>query len=231
MLSNAEITEIAEAVNNEEYTIVDALNELAKAAKGEDVRRALYAVAYVLNKEGHSGSVDVQARAGIENLTTSVNEDIAEIDSYTRTNIASMQTQINNIDTTRRALVIDELWTGTELARTSAVATLSNSITEYDYIMFTVKHGTLIPNAFISVNTINVGDTKIAISDIGGLSTNEGVMTLGFDSNTTVKVVTNISRSQTNRSSVSYAPTTDTGNSSISDHYVKVTGIYGIKTL
>ena len=40
MLSNAEITEIIDAVDNDEYTIVDALNELAKAAKGEDVRRA-----------------------------------------------------------------------------------------------------------------------------------------------------------------------------------------------
>lgn len=229
MLSNSEITEIIDAVNNETYTIVDALNELAKAAKGEDVRRALYAVAYVLNKEGHSGSVDVQARTGIENLTTSVNEEIAEIDSYTRTNITSMQTQINNIDTTRRALVIDELWTGTELARISAVATLSESITEYEYIMFTAIHqGSLLPNVLYSIDKITIGNTAVKIDSI---SARDGSLTIKFDDATHARVMQNISYSQTNRANRDTAPSASAGEGSISDIFVKVTGIYGIKTL
>ena len=230
MISNAEITEIIEAVNNGEYTITDALNELAKAAKGEDVRRALYATAYVLNKEGHTGTVDIQARAGIENLTTSVNEQITEFESGINSTVSDIQTTVNNIDTTRRALVIDELWSSVGgRGRTNAGIQLSESISGYEYLMFYAsQNSALIPSVIFPISRITIGDTKLKIY---GIAREDGLMTIRVDSGTQLTITENITYSPTSHSTISYAPDISQGDSGISTIYITITGIYGIKTL
>ena len=230
MISNAEITEIIEAVNNEEYTITDALNELAKAAKGEDVRRALYATAYVLNKEGHTGTVDIQARAGIENLTTSVNEQITEFESGINSTVSDIQTTVNNIDTTRRALVIDELWSSVGgQGRTNAGIKLSESISGYEYLMFYASQkSALIPSFIFPISRITIGDTRLKIY---GIAREDGLMTIRVDSSTKLTITENITYSPTSHSAISYAPDISQGDSGISSIYITITGIYGIKTL
>ncbi len=230
MISNAEITEIIEAVNNGEYTITDALNELAKAAKGEDVRRALYATAYVLNKEGHTGTVDIQARAGIENLTTSVNEQITEFESGINSTVSDIQTTVNNIDTTRRALVIDELWSSVGgRGRTNAGIQLSESISGYEYLMFYAsQNSALIPSVIFPISRITIGDTKLKIY---GIAREDGLMTIRVDSGTQLTITENITYSPTSHSTISYAPDISQGDSGISPIYITITGIYGIKTL
>lgn len=226
MLSNAEITEIIDAVNNETYTIVDALNELAKAAKGEDVRRALYAVAYLLNEEGHSGSVDLQAREGLQNLTTSVNSEISEFEEDINDSVSAMQTQINNIDTSRRALVIDTLATlsGNGEGRQNQVIALSQSIAGYQYVQFYAKHDSeLLPVSTFPVNAITVSDTLLRISSIGY---KYGRMFLKFDDNTHVRITQNLCYSRGSME-ISYAsPSTE-----VSNDFIRLAKIVGIKTL
>lgn len=230
MISNAEITEIIDAVNNEEYTITDALNELAKAAKGEDVRRALYATAYVLNKEGHTGTVDIQARAGIENLTTSVNAEIEDFEADVNASITAIQTTVNNIDTTRRALVIDELWSRVGgQGRTNAGIQLSESISGYEYLMiYASQNSALIPSVIFPVSRMTIGDTKLKIY---GIAQRDGLMTIRVDSGTQLTITDNITYSPTSHSAISNAPDISQGDSGISSIYITITGIYGIKTL
>lgn len=224
MLSNAEITEIIDAVNNETYTIVDALNELAKAAKGEDVRRALYATAYVLNKEGHSGSVDIQAREGLQNLTTSVNSEISEFEEDINGSVSAMQTQIDNIDTTRRAFVIDTLATlsGNGEGRQNQVITLSQSIAGYQYVQFyAMQNSELLPVSTFPVDAIS--DTLLRISSVG---TKYGRMFLRFEDNTHVRITQNLCYSR-GSTGISYtSPSTE-----VSNDFIRLAKIVGIKTL
>lgn len=226
MLSNAEIAEIIDAVNNETYTIVDALNELAKAAKGEDVRRALYATAYVLNNEGHSGSVDLQAREGLQNLTTSLNSEISEFEEDINDSVSAMQTQINNIDTTRRALVIDTLATlsGNGEGRQNQVITLSQSIAGYQYVQFYAKHDNdLLPVSTFPVDAITISDTLLRISSIGY---KYGRMFLKFEDNTHVKITQNLCYSR-GSTGISYA----SSETAVSNDFIRLAKIVGIKTL
>lgn len=226
MLSNAEITEIIDAVNNETYTIVDALNELAKAAKGEDVRRALYAVAYLLNEEGHSGSVDLQAREGLQNLTESVNSEISDFEEDINDSVSAMQTQINNIDTTRRALVIDTLATlsGNGEGRQNQVITLSQSIAGYQYIQFyAMQDSELLPVSTFPVDAITVADTLLRISSIGY---KYGRMFLKFEDNTHVKITQNLCYSR-GSTGISYA----SSETEVSNYFIRLAKIVGIKTL
>lgn len=224
MLSNAEITEIIDAVNNETYTIVDALNELAKAAKGEDVRRALYATAYVLNKEGRSGSIDIQAREGLQNLTTSVNSEISEFEEDINGSVSAMQTQIDNIDTTRRAFVIDTLATLSDPGegRQNQVITLSQSIAGYQYIQFyAMQDSELLPVSTFPVDAIS--DTLLRISSVG---TKYGRMFLRFEDNTHVRITQNLGYSR-GSTQISYASSEE----EVSNYFIRLAKIVGIKTL
>lgn len=232
MISNAEITEIIEAVNNEEYTITDALNELAKAAKGEDVRRALYATAYVLNKEGHSGTVDIQARAGIENLTTSVNAEIEDFESDVNASITAIQTTVNNIDTTRRALIIDELWNSSGEGHVDQGLALSESISNYDYLMLYAKqNNALLPAVIFRVSNIVIGTTRILIF---GIARQDGLMTLIAETDELLRIQNNIAYSAEKHTSHEIAPSAggSTGSSAIvSSRFIEVTSVCGVKTL
>lgn len=232
MISNAEITEIIEAVNNEEYTITDALNELAKAAKGEDVRRALYATAYVLNKEGHSGTVDIQARAGIENLTTSVNAEIEDFESDVNASITAIQTTVNNIDTTRRALIIDELWNSSGEGHVGQGLALSESISNYDYLMLYAKqNNALLPAVIFRVSNIVIGTTRILIF---GIARQDGLMTLIAETDERLRIQNNIAYSAEKHTGHEIAPSAggSTGSSaSVSSRFIEVTSVCGVKTL
>ena len=228
MISNAEITEIIDAVNNEEYTIVDALNELAKAAKGEDVRRALYATAYVLNKEGHSGTVDIQARAGIENLTTSVNAEIEDFESDVNASITAIQTTVNNIDTTRRALVIDELWNNSSEGHVGQGLALSNGISNYDYLMlYAEQNSALLPAVIFRVSNIVIGTTKILIF---GIARQDGLMTLIAENDELLRIQDNIAYSTETHAAREYAPSAG-GSAIVSSRFIEVTSVCGVKTL
>ena len=228
MLSNAEITEIIEAVDGGEYTIVDALNELAKAAKGEDVRRALYATAYVLNKEGHSGSVDVQARADVARIEANVTSAIEEIDDDVDDRITAIQNTVNNIDTSRRALAIDQLWTGTA-NRKNTVMTLSSSMASYQYLAVYFEHYQfLCPAVFIPVDVL-VNDTHSFV--LSAIGTHDARMIVNRTSNTQLKVNANISYGTTGHNGYSAAPDASSEDTFESQLFVTVTHIYGIKTL
>ena len=67
-MTQAEIDALIAKVKAGTYTVEDALKEIASSARGKDVREALYALAYTLNKEGKAGSVDLLARERISNL-------------------------------------------------------------------------------------------------------------------------------------------------------------------
>ncbi|MBQ6413020.1 MAG: exo-alpha-sialidase [Ruminococcus sp.] len=54
MLSNDEIQALITAIENGTYGITDALHDIANAAKGEDVRKALYSEAYYYLREASS---------------------------------------------------------------------------------------------------------------------------------------------------------------------------------
>lgn len=225
MLSNAEITEIIDAVDGGTYTIVDALNELAKAAKGEDVRRALYATAYVLNKEGHSGSVDVQAREDVARIEASVTSEIERIDDDVDDRITAIQNTVNNIDTSRRALAIDQLWTGSENYK-SAVITLSDSMATYQYLAVYFEHyQRLCPVAFIPVDVL-VNDTNSFV--LASMGVHDARMTVSRTSNTQLKINDSVSYGTTGHNGYSSAPTTGSFESQL---FITITHIYGIKTL
>ena len=132
MLTNNEIQEIIAQVDSGEYDIDDALNDIAVAAKGEDVRRALYAEAYTLNKEGHTGSADLKARGSIATLQTEIG--FLETGKADKTDVdavdARMDTLIGQIGSENRETV---LFSG-NVVGTGAVIALSDSITNYDYI-------------------------------------------------------------------------------------------------
>lgn len=230
MISNAEITEIIEAVNNEEYTITDALNELAKAAKGEDVRRALYATAYVLNKEGHSGTIDIQARAGIENLTTSVNAEIEDFESDVNASITAIQTTVNNIDTTRRALIIDELWNSSGEGHIGKGLALSESISNYDYLMLYAKQNSaLLPAVIFRVSNIVIGTTRILIF---GIARQDGLMTLIAETDERLRIQNNIAYSAESHNAHEIAPSAGESTvSSVSSRFIEAISVCGIKTL
>ena len=228
MLSNAEITEIIDAVDGGTYTIVDALNELAKAAKGEDVRRALYAVAYVLNEEGHSGSVDVQARADVARIEASVTSEIERIDDDVDDRITTIQNTVNNIDTSRRALAIDQLWTGAA-NRKNTVMALSSSMAAYQYLAVYFEHYQyLCPVGLIPVDVL-INDTQSFV--LSSMGTHDAKMVINRTSNTQLKVNSNISYGTTGHGGYSSAPDASTSDSFESQQYVTITHIYGIKTL
>ncbi|MDD7391190.1 MAG: Ig-like domain-containing protein [Lachnospiraceae bacterium] len=65
-MTQKDIDDLIEKVKSGIYTIEDALESIAAAAKGSDVRAALYALAYTLNKEGKAGSIDMIARNNID---------------------------------------------------------------------------------------------------------------------------------------------------------------------
>lgn len=73
-MTAADIDALITKVEAGTYTIEKALAEIAAAAKGSDVRAALYALAYTLNKEGKAGAVDLQARQQIANLIAHNND-------------------------------------------------------------------------------------------------------------------------------------------------------------
>lgn len=73
MLTNSEIRDILSQVEAGTYTVDDALNDIATAQRGEDVRKALYAEAVTLNKEGKVGATDLTARGNIETLRSDLN--------------------------------------------------------------------------------------------------------------------------------------------------------------
>ena len=225
MLSNAEITEIIDAVDGGTYTIVDALNELAKAAKGEDVRRALYATAYVLNKEGHSGSVDVQARTDVARIESNVTSEIERIDNDVDDRITAIQNTVNNIDTTRRALAIDQLWTGSENYK-NAVITLSDSMATYQYLAVYFKHyQRLCPVAFIPVDAL-VNDTGAFV--LASMGTHDARMTMSRISNTQLKIGDSVSYGTNGHGGWQTAPTSGSFEAQL---FITITHIYGIKTL
>ena len=156
MLTNTERQQIVEEVNAGTYGIDEALDDIAAAQKGEEVRKALYAEALVLNREGHAGSTDMIARQQIANLQTSVNgqistlrtevgEDIDDLETALNSGLAAQNGKIAAQDATIANVVANynveygstELWAST--GETGALAagttvTLSEDISHFDYV-------------------------------------------------------------------------------------------------
>lgn len=156
MLTNTERQAIVEEVNAGTYGIDEALDDIAAAQKGEEVRKALYAEALVLNREGHAGSTDMIARQQIANLQTSVNgqistlrtevgEDIDDLETALNSGLATQNDRIAAQDATIANVVANynveygstELWAST--GETGALAagttvTLSEDVSHFDYI-------------------------------------------------------------------------------------------------
>lgn len=156
MLTNTERQQIVEEVNAGTYGIDEALDDIAAAQKGEEVRKALYAEALVLNREGHAGSTDMIARQQIANLQTSVNgqistlrtevgEDIDDLEEALNSGLATQNGRIAAQNATIANVVANynveygstELWAST--GETGALAagttvTLSEDVSHFDYI-------------------------------------------------------------------------------------------------
>lgn len=156
MLTNTERQQIVEEVNAGTYGIDEALDDIAEAQKGEEVRKALYAEALVLNREGHAGSTDMIARQQIANLQTSVNgqistlrtevgEDIDDLEEALNSGLATQNGRIAAQDASIANVVANynveygstELWAST--GETGALAagttvTLSEDVSHFDYI-------------------------------------------------------------------------------------------------
>ena len=156
MLTNTERQAIVEEVNAGTYGIDEALDDIAAAQKGEEVRKALYAEALVLNREGHAGSTDMIARQQIANLQTSVNgqistlrtevgEDIDDLETALNSGLATQNGKIAAQNATIANVVANynveygstELWAST--GETGALAagttvTLSEDVSHFDYI-------------------------------------------------------------------------------------------------
>ena len=156
MLTNTERQQIVEEVNAGTYGIDEALDDIAAAQKGEEVRKALYAEALVLNREGHAGSTDMIARQQIANLQTSVNgqistlrtevgEDIDDLETALDSGLATQNGKIAAQNATIANVVANynveygstELWAST--GETGALAagttvTLSEDVSHFDYI-------------------------------------------------------------------------------------------------
>lgn len=156
MLTNTERQQIVEEVTTGTYGIDEALDDIAAAQKGEEVRKALYAEALVLNREGHAGSMDMIARQQIANLQTSVNgqistlrtevgEDIDDLETALNSGLATQNGKIAAQDATIANVVANynveygstELWAST--GETGALAagttvTLSEDVSHFDYI-------------------------------------------------------------------------------------------------
>lgn len=156
MLTNTERQQIVEEVNAGTYGIDEALDDIAAAQKGEEVRKALYAEALVLNREGHAGSTDMIARQQIANLQTSVNgqistlrtevgEDIDDLETALNSGLATQNGRIAAQDATIANVVAnynleygsETLWkaTGeTGLLASGTTATLSKDVSNFDYV-------------------------------------------------------------------------------------------------
>ena len=156
MLTNTERQAIVDEVNAGTYGIDEALDDIAAAQKGEEVRKALYAEALVLNREGHAGSTDMIARQQIANLQTSVNgqistlrtevgEDIDDLETALNSGLATQNGKIAAQNATIANVVANynveygstELWAST--GETGALAagttvTLSEDVSHFDYI-------------------------------------------------------------------------------------------------
>lgn len=156
MLTNTERQQIVEEVNAGTYGIDEALDDIAAAQKGEEVRKALYAEALVLNREGHAGSTDMIARQQVANLQTSVNgqistlrtevgEDIDDLETALNSGLATQNGKIAAQDATIANVVANynveygstELWAST--GETGALAagttvTLSEDVSHFDYV-------------------------------------------------------------------------------------------------
>ena len=156
MLTNTERQQIVEEVNAGTYGIDEALDDIAAAQKGEEVRKALYAEALVLNREGHAGSTDMIARQQIANLQTSVNgqistlrtevgEDIDDLEEALNSGLATQNGKIAAQNATIANVVKNynveygstELWAST--GETGALAagttvTLSEDVSHFDYV-------------------------------------------------------------------------------------------------
>lgn len=160
MMTQADIAALVGKVQAGTYTIEDALGEIAAAAHGNDVRAALYALAYTLNKEGRAGSIDLTARNNI-NLANS------RIDNL----IAAETTP---------ALVSDTLWEGS-IAVAGDTAALLHSISDYDYLdiyyafwgvteIRTVSPAALENNNYCLLRSFNLPDTVGTDGSISGIS-------------------------------------------------------------
>lgn len=156
MLTNTERQQIVEEVNAGTYGIDEALDDIAEAQKGEEVRKALYAEALVLNREGHAGSTDMIARQKIANLQTSVNGQISTLRTEVGEDIDGLETALNSGLATQNGKIAaqnatianvvanynveygsTELWAST--GETGALAagttvTLSEDVSHFDYI-------------------------------------------------------------------------------------------------
>ena len=156
MLTNTERQQIVEEVNAGTYGIDEALDDIAAAQKGEEVRKALYAEALVLNREGHAGSTDMIARQQIANLQTSVNGQISTLRTEVGEDIDDLETTLNSSLATQNGKIAaqnatianvvanynveygsTELWAST--GETGALAagttvTLSEDVSNFDYI-------------------------------------------------------------------------------------------------
>jgi len=148
MLTNTEREEIESEVTAGTYDIYNMLNDIADAQKGEEVRKALYAEAFILNKEGHAGAVDLVARRDIEELDATVQELVdgmsgdveAEIDAMGKRidgqdgKIEAQNASIANVVANYNVESLETvLWSG-EARRTGTTYNLSENITNFDYL-------------------------------------------------------------------------------------------------
>lgn len=193
MLTNTEIQEIITAVDEGTYDIASALNDIATAAKGEDVRKALYAEAYTLNKEGHTGSTDLRARERIAQLNTAVRD--LDADKAEKTTVEAVDARMDTL--------IGQIQVGTnevKLFEGSAkgigtVITLSDNLSNYDYLdVYVDKHGVTdiltIPATFtgdIKFRFTNIADTQpdtgLDIDELSLRQTSETTLLINNESN------------------------------------------------
>lgn len=68
MLTTKEITELLNMIKSGQYTVEDALNDIAEAQYGEDVRAAIYGGIYTCYKDGKAGATDLIARSQIAEM-------------------------------------------------------------------------------------------------------------------------------------------------------------------
>lgn len=112
MLTQSEIDAIIAEVEAGTYDVADALVDIAQKQKGEDVRKALYSLAYTLEQEGKVGSVDLKARD----------------------QIAAIESQVANWTADHSGTWGEtELWSG-EAYADGAQIVLQESCENYDYI-------------------------------------------------------------------------------------------------
>lgn len=129
MLTPTERQAIIDAIDAGEYSLADALLEIATKQKGEDVRKAIYGGILLANESGE-GAVDPKARELIALNKINLQKEMSALQKQMAQFIA------NNSGTTqatkRTADVL--MGTATTISAASGRFSLDGNISDYDYI-------------------------------------------------------------------------------------------------